>query len=136
MQENASDQPGRCYAVEGKPHDIIIVPPGWAHATISADPNQPLVFGAWCVRDYGFDYENVRAHKGLAHYPKLNDNKIIWLENDQYEKSKLVIKRPRKYDEFNIDSEPIYSQYLKDKDRFMFVSRPELKSDIWLNFEP
>lgn len=137
MQEKAENQPGRCYAVEGKPRDIIIVPPGWAHATISADPNHPLVFGAWCVRDYGFDYQDVRAHKGLAYYPKLNvNNEILWLENEQYEKSNLIVKAPRKYHEFSIDNEPIYSQYLKDKERFMFVSHPELKSDIWSNFIP
>jgi len=42
MQETADDDPGRCFAVLAEPGEVVIVPPGWAHATISADPNQPL----------------------------------------------------------------------------------------------
>ncbi len=26
-------------------------------------------FGAWCVRDYGFDYSEVRKHSGIAFTP-------------------------------------------------------------------
>ena len=46
MQETAQDQPGRCFAITAEPGDVVIVPPYWAHATISADPEQPLSFGA------------------------------------------------------------------------------------------
>ena len=42
MQEHDGDDPGRCFAVEALPGQVVIVPPGWAHATISADPEQPL----------------------------------------------------------------------------------------------
>lgn len=66
MQEFAADNPGRCFAVAGGPGAVIVVPPGWAHATISADPTQPLTFGAWCDREYGFEYNEVRARHGLA----------------------------------------------------------------------
>lgn len=66
MQETANDQPGRCFAVTAQPGEIVIVPPSWAHAAISADPDQPLTFGAWCVRDYSFVYTGIRRHKGLA----------------------------------------------------------------------
>ena len=38
MQEHAADDPGRCYAIHANPGDIVVVPPGWAHAAISADP--------------------------------------------------------------------------------------------------
>ena len=69
MQEYADDHPGKCYAVHADVGDIVIVPPFWAHATISANPLIPLTFGAWCDRDYGFEYDKIRAHKGLAWYP-------------------------------------------------------------------
>ena len=59
MQESAEDDPGRCFAVYAKPGDIVIVPPGWPHATISADTEKPLTFGAWCDRDFGFDYDDL-----------------------------------------------------------------------------
>lgn len=71
MQETAKMNPGRCFAVYAEPGDVVIVPPGWAHATISADPKQPLTFGAWCDREYGFEYDEVRKHNGLAWYPVL-----------------------------------------------------------------
>ncbi|NJL73068.1 MAG: hypothetical protein HC888_16720 [Candidatus Competibacteraceae bacterium] len=74
MQEQCEAQKlatGRCFAVHAGPGQVVIVPPGWAHATISADPEQPLVFGAWCDRAYGFEYEGVRAHGGLAYFPVL-----------------------------------------------------------------
>jgi len=66
MQESAQDDPGRCFAVYASPGEIVVVPPGWAHATISADPTEPLTFGAWCDRDYGFEYDMIREHRGLA----------------------------------------------------------------------
>ena len=44
-----------------KQYDVI-VPPGWVHATISADPKQPLTFGAWCDRDYGFEQALKERH--------------------------------------------------------------------------
>jgi glucose-6-phosphate isomerase, archaeal len=27
------------------------------------------VFGAWCDREYGFEYAEIRRHKGIAWYP-------------------------------------------------------------------
>lgn len=138
MQERATDHPGRCYAVEGNPGDVIVVPPGWAHATISADPKQPLVFGAWCVRDYGFDYKDVRDHKGLAFFPKINSNQeIIWEKNPLYDDCQLDIKKPRYYEELNIEKGiPIYTQYLKDPNRFAFVANPKTKEEVWKKFIP
>lgn len=92
MQETAEDDPGRCFAVYAGPGDVVIVPPKWAHATISADPDQPLTFGAWCDREYGFEYDEVRAHHGLACYPVLNDkNELTWQQNKHYHYSELII---------------------------------------------
>ena len=51
MQEYAGDDPGRCFAVHARTKDVVIVPPGWAHCTINADPSRAMLFGAWCVRD-------------------------------------------------------------------------------------
>lgn len=64
MQETAHDNPGNCYAVKAKAGEVIIVPPGWAHYTVNANPDRLMAFGAWCIRDYAFDYEEVRAHGG------------------------------------------------------------------------
>ena len=70
-QESAGDDPGRCIAVTARAGDQVIVPPGWAHCVINAERNKRTVFGAWCDRQYGFEYTGVRAHKGLAWFPDL-----------------------------------------------------------------
>ena len=137
MQETAKDNPGRCFAVEAEAGDVVIVPPYWAHYTVNADPEKNMFFGAWCVRDYGFDYEEMRAHKGLAFFPVLDyNNKIEWTENKLYKDQKLIVKKPRKYTEFDITDESIYTQYIKDREKFLFVVNPSLKEKEWLNFIP
>lgn len=137
MQETAEDNPGRCFAVHAKSGEVVIVPPGWAHCTISANPNEALSFGAWCVRDFGFEYTGVRKHKGLAWYPVLEDGEMKWLRNELYEESELIIKNPREYKEFYIDKEAaIYTQFQQNPDKFLFVSNPELAKESWNNFIP
>ena len=73
MQETDQDDPGRCFAVEAGVGEVVVVPPGWAHATISADPGTTMTFGAWCDRAYGFVYDGIRAHGGMAWFPTVVD---------------------------------------------------------------
>lgn len=139
MQESASDHPGRCYAIQAEPGQIVVVPPGWAHATISADPQSALVFGAWCDRDYGFEYEQVRAHAGLAWYPLLDDSgKIEWHRNPNYIADfPLQIRGPAIYRELGLDGpEPIYSLLEKNPDLIAWTSDPIRKENYWPDFEP
>lgn len=139
MQEYAKDNPGRCFAVYAGPGDVVVVPPEWAHATISADPETPLTFGAWCDREYGFLYDEVRAHKGLAWYPLINGkNEIVWNANPNYEPSKLEIKQPADYSQsLGIENgAPIYMQFENNPEKFRFVSEPALKKEVWESFIP
>lgn len=139
MQEYAQDNPGRCFAVYAGPGDVVVVPPEWAHATISADPNTPLTFGAWCDREYGFLYDEVRAHNGLAWYPLVGSNgEMKWKANPNYSKSELIIKQPEDYRPLlQIEKGvPVYAQFEADPARFRFVSEPGLKKDVWENFVP
>jgi glucose-6-phosphate isomerase len=138
MQEFADDMPGRCYAVYANPGDVVIVPPAWAHATISADPETPLTFGAWCDLNYGFEYDKVRAHRGLAWYPTIADGGMLqWHHNKHYRKVNLIEKVPEPYAEFNIrQGVSIYRQYEEDPDMFLFVPKPVLKEQTWVDFIP
>ncbi len=138
MQERAEDDPGRCYAVIAETGDVVIVPPNWAHCTIVGDIRENMTFGAWCVRDYGFDYVGVRKHRGVAFFPVLNDNgQIEFIKNPNYDECRLVIKKAREYPDFGIEKGvPIYTQFQKDPDRFLFVSKPHLADDLWQNYEP
>ncbi|MDR0720169.1 MAG: hypothetical protein LBF78_11085 [Treponema sp.] len=137
MQENADDDPGRCFAVTAEPGELVLVPPGWAHCTISADPQRALVFGAWCDREYGFEYEQVRAHHGLAWYPVWRNGHIVWFKNPRYQEGKLIKKSPEKYDSFGIkDGIPIYTQFEQDFEIMQFISDPVIKEEQWKGFIP
>ena len=138
MQGYAEDNPGRCYAVYAKPGDVVIVPPDWAHATINANPEKPMSFGAWCDREYGFDYDGVRKHGGIAWFPLFDkQNKIVWQRNNKYKESQLICKRPSDYKQFGIEASiPIYSIFEKETETFMYVPHPQKKADKWFNFVP
>ncbi len=138
MQESDGDDPGRCFAVEAGPGEVVIVPPGWAHATISADPGQPLTFGAWCDRDYGFVYDGVRAHGGLAWFPVVGeDGALQWQANERYVRRELVCKGPSAYEALGLEpGVAIYEQFARDRERFMFVPEPGRVAGVWEGFVP
>lgn len=138
MQETTEDNPGRCFAVVANPGDVVIVPPYWAHATISADAEQPLTFGAWCDREYGFEYEGVRAHKGLAWFPVIaNSGEIEWQKNPNYDECDLVVKSPEIYTQLGIEhGKSIYTQFEENPAKFLFVPQPQLVREVWTKFVP
>ncbi|MDR2563455.1 MAG: glucose-6-phosphate isomerase [Prevotellaceae bacterium] len=138
MQEFGEEHPGRCYAVEAFAGDVVIVPPLWIHATISADPAQALVFGAWCVRDYGFDYDKVRQRRGIAWYPEYNnENHIVWRPNIHYSRSNLICKTPADYTAFGLSKgKSIYSTFESSPQTFLYVPHPETRQELWHEFEP
>ena len=138
MQETAEDSPGRCYAVLAEPGDVVIVPPYWVHATISADPDTPLTFGAWCDRDYGFVYDGVRRHNGIAWFPAYNDRKELeWKANPAYQTTELICKRPGHYSALGIEKgKPIYQIFEENPETFLYVPKPQLKEEIWKIFVP
>ena len=137
MQEYAEDNPGRCFAVHAGPGDVVIVPPYWAHATISANPLIPLTFGAWCDREYGFDYKGVRAHKGLAWFPVIKNGTIVWEKNSNYITSEFICKPPQDYKDLGIKKgEPIYKTFEKNPETFLYVPHPALKKEVWEEYVP
>lgn len=138
MQEYAEDNPGRCFAVYAKAGDVVIVPPYWAHATISANPEHPLTFGAWCDREYGFEYDGVRSHKGIAWFPLFDkDGKIEWQANPCYQPSELICKAPADHPKLGIvKGEAIYRTFERAPETFLYVPKPGLKESVWKNYEP
>lgn len=138
MQEFTEDDPGRCFAITARAGEVVIVPPNWAHCTINGDTTKNMSFGAWCIRDYKFDYRGIRAHQGIAHFPTIySKNKIQWQPNPAYSYRKLVCKAARSYPELGIRKEiPIYTQYRQNPDLFSFVTQPQAIKNIWTNFEP
>lgn len=137
-QENSGDDPGRCIAVEACPGDRVVMPPGWAHFVANSDPASPLIFGAWCDRQYAFDYAQMRAHHGLAWYPLLAETgEIDWEPNPAYSSSALKIKKAREYSELPLSpGTPIYQLLRRDPESIQWISDPARLSAIWKQFEP
>lgn len=137
-QERAEDDPGRCVAITARAGDQVVVPPGWAHCVINADRNKRMSFGAWCDRQYGFDYKGVRAHRGLAWFPTLNAaNQIDWMPNESYSPSVLEWRSPRPYPELGLDRKrSLYRQFIDDPESVMFVPEPGRLSARWAGFVP
>jgi glucose-6-phosphate isomerase, archaeal len=136
-QERVTDDPGRCVGVTANPGDKVVVPPGWAHCVINADPENRMVFGAWCDRQYGFLYEQIREHGGLAWFPVLALNgEVRWQRNSRYEESEIDVRSARAYPELGLGSGlPIYEQFARDHSSVQWVSDPARTADIWPNFE-
>ncbi len=137
-QQNSGDDPGVCLAIHAGPGERVVMPPGWAHYVVNADPDSELVFGAWCDRQYGFDYTQMRAHHGLAWYPLLDENGGIgWKANPSYSTSKIETRRARAYPELGMPtSQPIYELFRENPDSVQWVSDPARLSSLWPNFEP
>jgi glucose-6-phosphate isomerase, archaeal len=138
MQERAADDPGRCYAILAGPGEIVVVPPGWAHAAVSADCSASMTFGALCDREYDFEYAEIRKRKGLAWYPLVtSDSGIKWVSNPRYKTTTIDVRRPGDYTRLGIVRDcPLYQQATQDLDRFAWVSHPALVEDAWQDFEP
>lgn len=136
-QERATDDPGRCFAVTAGPGDKVVVPPNWAHCVINADPLQRMIFGAWCDRQYGFVYDEIRAHGGLAWFPILDaQQKIRWEANPRYSTSSISVRSPRPYPELGLDSSlPMYEQFAQRPESVQWVSQPARVAELWQNFE-
>ena len=138
MQQRAEDDPGRCLAIDARPGERVVVPPAWAHAVISADPLQPLVFGAWCDRDYGFVYDGVRAHGGLAWFPLLDgEGAVCWTPNQRYHGRPIIVRRARAYRDLGLDENiPLYAHLRRLPAAVQWVSNPGLVANAWEDFEP
>ena len=136
-QEFAGDHPGRCIAVEAGPGDQVVVPPGWAHCVVNANEKECMVFGALCERQYGFLYDDVRAHGGLAWFPIFRGGRIDWQSNLRYEASALELRTARAYPELGLDANsPIYRQYEANPEAVQWISEPAQLAALWKTLEP
>jgi glucose-6-phosphate isomerase len=136
-QQNSGDDPGVCLAIDAAPGDRVVMPPGWAHFVVNADPNTELVFGAWCDRQYGFDYTQMRAHCGLAWYPVVDvSGEIRWLANPAYTASTIETRASRAYPELGLPAGPIYEVFRKDPEAVQWVSDPARLKRLWPTFQP
>jgi glucose-6-phosphate isomerase len=97
-----------------------------------------MTFGAWCDRDYGFEYDEVRARGGLAYFPLLSaDGRISWQPNPRYVRRSLEARPARAYPELGLRAgEPIYRTFERDPQAVQWVSDPARLARLWPGFEP
>jgi glucose-6-phosphate isomerase, archaeal len=137
-QQNAADEPGHCLAIEVGVGEQAVVPPGWAHAVINAVADEPMVFGAWCDRQYGFEYDAVREHGGLAWFPLLDEEqRIHWEPNPRYAASRIECRPARTYPELGLDARlPLYEQFARAPETLQWVAEPARLAELWPSFQP
>ena len=135
-QQFAGDDPGRCIAIEAGPGDHAVVPPGWAHCVINVDPHSHLVFAACCDRQYGFVYDQIRAHGGLAWFLMLDDqDEVFWEPNRRYSATPIINLRARSYSELGLSRNiSIYDQFAQDPDSLQWISDPSRFANLWASF--
>jgi glucose-6-phosphate isomerase len=137
-QQFAGDDPGRCIAIEPGPGEQVVVPPGWTHCVINANPDSRMVFGALCDRQCGFVYDGVRAHGGIAWFPLVDAfGQISWQPNPRYDSSSLSRQTVREYSELGLNaSVPIYEQFARNPESLQWVSDPARFAKLWKVFDP
>lgn len=140
MQERGADNPGRCFAVHARPGERVIVPPGWPHMVVNGDPGSPMVFGAICDRGYaGFEYDSVRAHRGLAHIPHIDGGVISWTPNPRYERAALQEGPPEASHPLLAalaPGQPVYRHAVRDPGSLAWIPYPAQATEFWAEFRP
>ena len=67
MQDRATPDVTDVIVVEAGPGDKVVIPPGWAHATVNVGDG-PMAFGAVYALEARLLYEPLRKLQGTAHY--------------------------------------------------------------------
>ncbi len=67
MQDRATADVADVIVIEAGPGDKVVIPPGWAHATVNVGDG-PMAFGAVYALEARLLYEPLRRLQGTAHY--------------------------------------------------------------------
>jgi glucose-6-phosphate isomerase, archaeal len=126
MQDSATAEVGDAIVVEAGAGDKVVIPPGWAHATVNLG-DSPMAFGAVYALEARLLYEPLRARRGTAHYV-LSDGT---LETNPRYRAVPEARRvaPHEVPELGIGrGRPLLHG---DLSRLDLVSRPERHLALW-----
>ena len=126
MQDAATPDVTDVIVVEAGPGDKVVIPPGWAHATVNVGDG-PMAFGAVYALDAQLLYEPLRELQGTAHYVLADGS----LERNPRYRSVPQARRcaPHEIPEHGVRSgQPALAG---DVARLDFVSRPQLYPQLW-----
>ena len=94
-----------------------------------------MSFGAWCDRQYGFEYTGVRAHHGLAWFPLLTKTgEIDWRPNQRYKiRSWSSMRRGRIRSWGWMRRRACIGSLWTNPDSVMFVAEPGREAEVLEN---
>lgn len=126
MQDSATADVRDVVVIEAGPGDKVLIPPGWAHATVNLGEG-PMVFGAVYALEAQLLYEPLRALQGTAHYV-LADGSLE--PNPRYATVPPARRlRPHEVPELGIRrGRPALAGRL---DGLALVARPERYLEVW-----
>ena len=126
MQDSATASVSDAIVVEAGPGDKVVIPPGWAHATVNVG-DTPMAFGAVYALSARLLYEPLRKLQGTAHYV-LSDGTLE--PNPRYRAVPPARRQaPHEIPEHGIArGRPALSGELGPLD---LVSRPERYPGVW-----
>lgn len=115
------------FAIPAGPGDLVLIPPGFAHATVNGGDG-PLVLANWVCGSFASDYEGVRARRGMAFY-RLADR---WEPNPRYPRPVLYRAAPTPAGLLGLKpGEPVYAWGVRQPERLGFLSRPAEQPEPW-----
>jgi glucose-6-phosphate isomerase len=126
MQDSATAHVSDAIVVEAGPGDKVVIPPGWAHATVNLG-DSPMAFGAVYALEARLLYEPLRALQGTAHYV-LADGTLE--ENPRYR----AVPAARRQSPHEVPGHGIghgRPALSGDLSRLDLVSRPERYPEVW-----
>lgn len=117
--------------VEVKAGQKICIPPDYGHVTINSE-KETLVMSNWVGDGWSSTYEGIREVKGAACYKVEECGKKKYERNERCIIKKLRYMNPMEVKEFGlINSEPMYVSFIKDPDKFRFLTEPERYLDVF-----
>lgn len=116
-------------AVECGPGDAVLIPPGFAHATVNAGEGW-LVLANWVFAGFASDYAPVAARRGLAYYRLVGPDR--WEPNPRYGHARLRTGAPTPAELLGLaPGEPIYTLGARAPERLGYLRDPDAWGDLW-----
>lgn len=119
----------RLLAVECGPGDVVVIPPGFAHATANVGEGW-LVLANWVYAGFAADYGPVAARRGMAYY-RLRDPDG-WQPNPQYPAPVLRLVPPTPPQLLGLaPGQPVFALGAQHPYRLDWLRRPEGEPSLW-----
>lgn len=117
--------------VEVKAGQKICIPPNYGHVSINAE-KETLVMCNWVGDGWASTYEGITRVKGAAFYKIEECGEKKYKQNQRCIIKKMRYMNPLEVKEFGlINGEPMYISFMKNPEKFKFLTEPESYLDVF-----